>query len=45
MVKHHALKIIEISAVIIFVLAVAYFVTTGVLSTVGVDHAWPYPSK
>ncbi len=45
MTKGHALKIFEISAVIIFSLAIAYFITTGVLSTVGVDHAWPYPSK
>lgn len=45
MAKHHLLKSIEISAIVLFVLILAYLAVTGLLSSTGVDHAWPYPSK
>lgn len=45
MAKHHLLKSIEITAIVLFVLILAYLAVTGLLSSTGVDHAWPYPSK
>ncbi|MCE0489581.1 hypothetical protein LU196_05870 [Pantoea sp. Mb-10] len=45
MAKHHVLKVFEISAIILFALVLAYLAVTGILSSTGVDHAWPYPSK
>jgi len=45
MAKHHLLKSIEIAAIELFVLILAYLAVTGLLSSTGVDHAWPYPSK
>jgi len=45
MAKHHFVKFLEISAVLLFVLVIAYLVLTGVLSSTGIDHSWPYPSK
>jgi len=35
----------EIAAIVLFVLILAYLAVTGLLSSTGVDHAWPYPSK
>jgi len=45
MVKHHLLKSIEITAIVLFVLILVYLIFTGLLSSTGVDHAWPYPTK
>ncbi|MBD8142197.1 hypothetical protein [Pantoea agglomerans] len=45
MAKNHLLKSIEIAAIVLFVLILAYLAVTGLLSSTGVDHAWPYPSK
>ncbi|SFN26879.1 hypothetical protein SAMN05428971_0788 [Candidatus Pantoea varia] len=45
MAKHHLLKSIEIAAIVLFVLILAYLVVTGLMSSTGVDHAWPYPTK
>lgn len=45
MAKRHLLKSIEIAAIVLFVLILAYLAVTGLLSSTGVDHAWPYPSK
>lgn len=45
MAKDHLLKSIEIAAIVLFVLILAYLAVTGLLSSTGVDHAWPYPSK
>lgn len=45
MAKHHLFKSIEIAAIVLFVLILAYLAVTGLLSSTGVDHAWPYPSK
>ncbi|NYS28880.1 hypothetical protein [Pantoea sp. WMus005] len=45
MAKQHLLKSIEIAAIVLFVLIVAYLAVTGLMSSAGVDHAWPYPTK
>lgn len=45
MAKHHLLKSIEIVAIVLFVLILAYLAITGILSSTGMDHAWPYPTK
>lgn len=45
MAKHPLLKSIEIAAIVLFVLILTYLAVTGLLSSTGVDHAWPYPSK
>ncbi|MGK3142052.1 hypothetical protein [Pantoea sp. C2G6] len=45
MAKHHLLKSIEITAIVLFVLVLAYLGITGLLSSMGMDHAWPYPAK
>ncbi|WP_162836533.1 hypothetical protein [Pantoea anthophila] len=45
MAKHHLLKYIEIAAIVLFVLILAYLAITGILSSTGMDHAWPYPTK
>lgn len=45
MAKHHLLKSIEIAVIVLFFLILAYLAVTGLLSSTGVDHAWPYPSK
>ncbi|MGD9425016.1 hypothetical protein ACLHDD_07590 [Pantoea sp. NSTU24] len=45
MAKHHFFKTIEIAAVVLFVLILAYLAITGLMSSAGLDHAWPYPSK
>ncbi|MBW1253046.1 hypothetical protein [Pantoea allii] len=45
MAKHSLIKIFEISAIVIFALVVIYLLVTGVLSSTGVEHAWPYPHK
>ncbi|EIB98539.1 MULTISPECIES: hypothetical protein [Pantoea] len=45
MAKHHLLKSIEIAAIVLFVLILAYLAITGILSSTGMDHAWPYPTK
>ncbi|EFM20933.1 hypothetical protein ACTUSZ_20260 [Pantoea eucalypti] len=45
MAKHHLLKSIEITAIVLFVLILAYLILTGLLSSTGVDHAWPYPNQ
>ncbi|WP_307744254.1 hypothetical protein [uncultured Pantoea sp.] len=45
MAKHHLLKSIEIAAIVLFVMILAYLAITGILSSTGMDHAWPYPTK
>ncbi|WP_167391848.1 hypothetical protein [Mixta gaviniae] len=45
MAKRHLIKSLEISAIVIFALVVAYLAITGILSSTGLDHPWPYPSK
>ncbi|WP_313699234.1 hypothetical protein [Pantoea sp.] len=45
MAKQHLLKSIEIAAIVLFVLILAYLAVTGLMSSAGVDHAWPYPTK
>ncbi len=45
MAKLHLLKSIEIAAIVLFVLILAYLAVTGLMSSAGVDHAWPYPTK
>ena len=45
MAKHHLLKSIEIAAIVLFVLILAYLAITGIFSSTGMDHAWPYPTK
>lgn len=45
MAKHHLLKSIEIAAIVMFVLILAYLAVTGLMSSMGMDHAWPYPTK
>ncbi|WP_312829687.1 hypothetical protein [Pantoea anthophila] len=45
MAKHHLLKSIEIAAIVLFVLILGYLAITGILSSTGMDHAWPYPTK
>lgn len=45
MAKHHLLKSIEITAIVLFVLILAYLILTGLLSSTGVDNAWPYPNQ
>jgi len=45
MAKHHLLKSIEITAIVLFVLILAYLILTVLLSSTGVDHAWPYPNQ
>ncbi|WP_194761399.1 hypothetical protein [Pantoea ananatis] len=45
MAKHSLIKIVEISAIIFFALVVIYLLATGVLSSTGIDQAWPYPTK
>lgn len=45
MAKHHLLKSIEIAAIVLFVLILAYLAITGILSSTGMDRAWPYPTK
>lgn len=45
MAKYHLLKSIEIAAIVLFVLILAYLVVTGLMSSTGMDHAWPYPTK
>ena len=45
MAKHHLLKTIEIAAIVLFILILAYLPVTGLMSSTGIDHAWPYPTK
>lgn len=45
MAKHHLLKSIEIAAIVLVVLILAYLAVTGLMSSTGMDHAWPYPTK
>lgn len=45
MAKHHWIKTIEITAIVLFALVIAYLAITGILSSTGIDHSWPYPSK
>ncbi len=45
MAKRHLLKSIEITAIVLFVLILAYLAVTGLMSSMGMDHAWPYPTK
>lgn len=45
MAKHHFFKAIEIAAIVLFVLILAYLAMTGLMSSTGLDHAWPYPTK
>lgn len=45
MAKHHFTKTLEISAIVIFALVLAYLAVTGILSSAGIDHSWPYPNK
>nr|WP_165439233.1 hypothetical protein [Pantoea allii] len=45
MAKHHLLKTIEIAAIVLFILILAYLAVTGLMSSTGIDHAWPYPTK
>lgn len=45
MAKHHWIKSIEITAILLFMLVLAYLAVTGVLSSTGFDHSWPYPTK
>lgn len=43
--KRKVIKSIEISLIVIFSLLAVYLLATGVLSSTGIDHAWPYPAK
>lgn len=45
MAKHHFLKALEITAIVIFALILVYLVATGILSSVGIDHSWAYPRR
>ncbi|MDF7627691.1 hypothetical protein PUG46_00240 [Erwiniaceae bacterium L1_55_4] len=45
MAKHHFLKSLEITAIVIFALALAYLAITGILSSMGIDHSWAYPHR
>lgn len=45
MAKHHFFKYLEIAAIVLFVLILAYLAVTGLMSSTGMDHAWPYPTK
>ncbi|WP_313655626.1 hypothetical protein [Pantoea sp.] len=45
MAKHHFFKTIEIAAIVLFVLILAYLAMIGLMSSTGLDHAWPYPTK
>lgn len=45
MAKRHFIKTVEISAVVVFALVIAWLAVTGILSSAGLDHAWPYPHQ
>lgn len=45
MARQKLIKIFEITAIIFFSLVVIYLLATGVLSSTGIDRAWPYPTK
>lgn len=45
MTKHHIVKSIEITAIVLFILLLAYLAVTGMMSSMGMDHAWPYPNE
>jgi len=45
MAKNRLVKVVEISAIVVFTLVMIYLLATGVLSSTGIDHAWPYPTK
>lgn len=45
MAKRRFIKTIEISAVVVFALVIAWLAVTGILSSTGLDHAWPYPHQ
>ncbi|MEZ3500431.1 hypothetical protein [Pantoea sp. KPR_PJ] len=45
MAKHHLIKSVEITVIILFTLVIAWLAVTGILSSMGVDHAWPYPHQ
>ncbi|WP_193750241.1 hypothetical protein [Pantoea dispersa] len=45
MAKRNWIKSIEITAIIIFALVLAWLAVTGILSSNGLDHAWPYPHQ
>lgn len=45
MAKHHFFKSLEMAAIVLFVLLLAYLAVTGLMSSTGMDHAWPYPTK
>ncbi|WP_167133911.1 MULTISPECIES: hypothetical protein [Pantoea] len=45
MAKHHFLKSLEITAIVIFALVLAYLAITGILSSMGIDHSWAYPHR
>ncbi|WP_288421799.1 hypothetical protein [uncultured Pantoea sp.] len=45
MAKRHWIKSIEITAIIVFALVITWLAVTGLLSSTGLDHAWPYPHQ
>lgn len=45
MEKRNIFKLIELSAILVFALVLIYFAATGIFSSLGIDHSWPYPSK
>lgn len=45
MTKHHLIKSVEMTAIVIVALVIAWLAVTGILSSMGLDHAWPYPAK
>ncbi|ELQ9312127.1 hypothetical protein [Serratia sp. CY85251] len=45
MTKKYIVKLIEISVIAVFLLAVLYFVIAVILAAIGVFGSWPYPAK